>query len=339
MKKNRKTGIEKLKLFFKKNLNNRNILVFLFFLALSAFLWFLNAINKEYTTTVKIPYKLENIPNNLILKNNEANELNINISGHGYSLLKTKIERIKLPLIIDFDDKLNTISIYKNLKDNKESYILTNELYSSISHRFSDNIRITSIKPDTIYFYIKESLNSKKVPIISNVEYELHPEFLLIAPPRLSEDSVIIFGQKRIIDSIENVYTKKINIGIINESNKRTLELQMQPDVKYSMQNVKVEFPVEKYTETYKEVTILPLNFQENANIILSPGTVEVFYKVPLSMYNNIDKDNFDVSVNYDKRKNDIIPVDVKSLSNVIEITRINPIYVKYILEKNNLND
>ncbi|MDR2011034.1 MAG: hypothetical protein LBQ22_11215 [Bacteroidales bacterium] len=339
MDKSRKTKIEKFISLFKRNIKNRNIFVFLFFLLLSAFLWFLNALNKEYTTTVTVTLKIENIPGNLIVKDKEAGELRIDIYGHGYSLLKAKIDRIRLPLLIDFNNKTNNVTLYKGLKDENISYLLTGELYSTISRRFGDNIQIISILPDTIYFYPEEKMDSKKVPVTLAVEYNIHPEYLLVNSPVLSEDSIVISGQQEIIDTIKKVFTSKQNIGIIDENNKKTVEIEMLPGIQYSTENITVEFPVEKYTETYKEVQIQPLYFPDNTNIVLSPANVQVYYKVPLSLYNNIENDNFEVSVNYNKRKNDIIPVDIKSRNQIIEITKITPIFVKYLLEKNNTDD
>lgn len=337
MAKNKKTK-NSITIFLRRKLKSSNIFVFLFFFIFSAFLWFLNSLNKEYSTTIVIPLKIENTPKNLNLKEESINELIINIYGHGYSLLK--VERTKDPITIDFNEKIPQITLHKNASYYGLVYILTSDLHSAISKRFGDNIKIISIQPDTIFFSsIKES-TSKKVPIIPNVEYEIQQDYMLNGKPILSEDSIMIYGSRNILDTILNINTKKENLGVIDDNNNNIkLELCSYPTINYQIKSISISFPIEKYTEAFQEVQIKAIDFPENLNPVLNPNTVQVFYKVPLSLYNEIDKNNFEVSVSYLKKKNDIIPIDIKSINNVIEITKTNPIFVKYFLEKNNTND
>jgi hypothetical protein len=336
MEKNKKTK-NNITNIFLRILKNRNILVFLFFFALAAFLWFLNALNKEYSTIIKIPYKIENTPKNLRLEKDIAPELKINIYGHGYSILKQKIESIKLPVIIDFNNKQNSIVLHKENNSTK-SFILTNDLIPNISKRFGDNLQITEISPDTIYFHLYDG-SSKTLPIIPDIDYTMHAEYMLHGKYKLSPDSVVVHGHRNVLDTINSIKTTHTNLGIIGENNEKTLELMPQPYLEYSIKNVTIKMPTEKFTETYKDINIKPINFPENFDHVILPDKIQVFYKTPLSLYNSITENNFEAYADYNKQKNDIIEIDITSTNPNIEILRINPISITYFLEKRTPND
>lgn len=323
--------------FFSRIFKNRNIFIFLFFFVISSFLWFLNALNKEYSTVIKIPYKIENVPENLRPEKNVVPELQLKIYGHGYSILKQKIESVKLPAIIDFNNKQNPFFLHKDI-NSSNIYILTSDVIPIISKRFGDNLLITGISPDTIFFNLYDN-SSKTVPIIPRIEYKVHPEFIINGKYSLNEDSVTIYGHKDILDTITGIRTQLTDLGILGEKHIKSLELEQLHYLDYSIEKVIIDIPVEKYTESYKEVEIRTMNFPEDFDYILIPEKVNIYYKTPLSMYNVIDENNFEAYVNYDKKKNDVIEIEVNSINPYIEIIRIAPISITYFLEKKAKND
>jgi hypothetical protein len=127
---------------FYKILKNRNILVFLVFFVIASFLWFLNAINKDYTSEIDLGISFKNLPNSMNQIEGSDNKLTISVSGHGYNLLLEDIEKVKLPLVVDFDSKKNDIKLYHNPDNFTQSYILTNDLKLMAGKRFGDNIKV-----------------------------------------------------------------------------------------------------------------------------------------------------------------------------------------------------
>jgi hypothetical protein len=134
-----------------KDLNriNRNILIFLFFLLLSFVFWYLNSLSKEIDTTLRYPVAYTNIPGGSSPEGNLPPRLNLILKGHGYSILGLKLSGNRHPLVIDFSD-VN----YKH-DQSDDYYIITAPLITSFNIQLLSECKITSIKPDTIFFSLK----------------------------------------------------------------------------------------------------------------------------------------------------------------------------------------
>ncbi len=319
--------------YIVKQFKNRNIFVFLFFVMISSFLWFLNAINKEYDTDMIIPYKFENLPPKANLSKENPSDLIVMINGHGYNLLREKLEHVKLPVVIDFADKEKPIVFHRNENNPLKSYILTKDLIPFLSIRFGANIHVTGVKPDTLFFDLADS-HSKKVPVVANPDFSVDPEYIMTGKISTTPDSVFIYGPKHITDTVKYVSCENTNLGVVGESHIRELKLNSISEISFSKSKILLNIPVEKYTETSLETNISTANFPDSLNYQLMPDKVTIFYKVPLSLYDKIDKSNFEAIVNFKEKKNNKIGIEITSVNPYLEITKTNPISIEYILER-----
>lgn len=319
--------------YIVKQFKNRNIFIFIFFVILSSFLWFLNAVNKEHDTEMVIPYQFKNLPSKTKISKESAAELTILIHGHGFNILREKMEHVTLPVLIDFKDKNNPIIFHRCENNPLKTYVLTKELVPFISHRFGSNLKVTGVKPDTLFFDIANNY-SRKVPIIINPVYQLDPGYILSGKILSNPDSVYVYGPKHITDTITAVYAEMYNLGNIGQIDAKELKIKPIKELSFSSSKVMLKFPVEKYTETSIEIPVSALFFPDSLEFKIIPPKITLKYKVALSQYDKIDLSNFEASVNFNKKKNDMIVVEVNSTNPYIEITGINPISVGFILER-----
>jgi len=323
---------------FFKILKNRNILVFLVFFAIASFLWFLNAINKEYTSEIDLGISFKNLPSTMSQIEDSDYKLSISVSGHGYNLLREEIEKVKLPLVIDFGDKNNIIKLHHNTENCTQSYILTSDIKEMVSKRFGDNIKVVKISPDTIFFNVQQTY-SRKLPVIPQVNYEVDINYMQHGEIIVKPDSITVFGPKSFIDSLNSVYTIKKQLGTIGENHITELEISFLKNLRYSRTNVLIDIPLEKYTETQIEKEIIPINVPKNSELNLIPEKVQIFYKIPLSIYENISELDFSAIVDYNNEQNQEIEISVSTNNEDIKITSISPISVKYLLEEKEDSD
>ena len=323
---------------FVKLTKNRNILIFIFFFIIASFLWFLNAINKEYTTDINVPYKLENLPKSYEIRNESEIDINVSIHGHGYNLLREEIERVKHPIVIDLNSKSNPVNIYRSTNSYTKSYILTKELIPFAKKRFGSNLSIVSIKPDTLYLDIKSTL-SKKVKLVHDIKYSINNTFMLVGEISLTPDSITVYGPIEILDTLSYVMTSFADLGEIKENNIKEIKIKYNKHLTYSRAKVLVTFPVEKYTEATKEINITPINLPTDTEATLLPKTVIISYKVPLSIYDKINEDDFKVIADYEKSQDNNIEIEVIAINKKIHIIKVQPISINYLLKKNETPD
>jgi hypothetical protein len=319
--------------YIAKQFKNRNIFIFMFFLLLSAFLWFLNYVNKEHSTYIRIPYKFENLPSKAKVSKETADQLTVQIYGHGYNLLREMAEQVKLPVVIDFANKEIPIVFHKLESNPNKSFILTDEIIPFLSKRFGNNIKVTGVNPDTLFFDFAESF-SKKVPVINKNVYKISPEYMLNGKISTSPDSVWVYGPKHITDTITAVYCEIKDIVEMGESHVTDAKLKNIKDISYSKSKVIVNVPVEKFTETSADIYIKLLNAPDSLNVTLIPDKVQVYYKVPLSLYEKINKTDFEAVADFSKRKNENLSIELKSTNPYIEITKSSIISTSFILER-----
>jgi hypothetical protein len=131
-----------------------NTLIFAFFLLLSFIFWYLNSLGKDLETDIKYPVKYSNVPENRTLTAGLPSRLNLFLKGPGYSILRLKISGKNTPVEIDFS-KIK----YKRVPSSKSSdyYIIASDLIPGFNSQLKSVCKISSIKPDTLYFSYRQS--------------------------------------------------------------------------------------------------------------------------------------------------------------------------------------
>jgi hypothetical protein len=131
---------------------NRNLLVFAFFLVLSFVFWYLNSLGKELETNIRYPVNYINFPDNRSLAEELPSKLNLSLKGHGYSILRLKITSTGTPVTIDFSK-----TRYKRIENSKQGdfCMVTSGLIPNFNLQLKSECKITSIRPDTLFFSFK----------------------------------------------------------------------------------------------------------------------------------------------------------------------------------------
>jgi hypothetical protein len=145
---------------------------------------------------------------------------------------------------------------------------------------------------------------------------------------------VWIYGPKHITDTLNSVYCEIKVTEEIGESHVTEAKLKNIKDISYSKSKVLVNVPVEKFTETSADINIKLLNAPDSLSVTLIPDKVQVYYKVPLSLYEKINKTDFEAIADFSKRKNENISIELKSLNPYIEITKSSILSTSFILER-----
>lgn len=139
------------KRFSKKEISGikRNFVVFAFFLFLSFIFWYLNALGKELEADINYPVRYISLPKQMVFAEELPEKLNINLKGPGYSVFKIKYSGNRTPAIID----ISKVS-YKRLRGSNDSgyYLVTSGLVKNLTSQLKTECKITSIKPDTLFF-------------------------------------------------------------------------------------------------------------------------------------------------------------------------------------------
>lgn len=311
--------------------NDKRVIVFSVCLLIATTLWFLNALDKDYSTTISYPVRYINTPENQFLANQPPSKMELKVNAHGFTLLRHKLNLSFSPII------LNLTTITKFVEPSVNGFrINTNTLTRRISNQISSEITINSILPEA--FYIKlDSLKTNFVPVKTNIELKFKPQFNLKEPVVLIPNQVKITGPATVLDTILFLVTEQKIFDKLDIEISKTLEILHPKNTTIKPENIEIKIPVEKFTEKEIKVPIQIKNKPENSNIKLFPSEIKITVLVGLSKFENINASKFEVFVDFKNIKDNVesLEVIIHSKPPNIQVLRNSPSNVEYLIETN----
>jgi len=327
---------DNIKNFFTKRIfkYDKRLFVFLIFVIIATIFWFLNQLEQEYETNVTLPVRYTNFPEDKILVNDLDKYFDIRVKGFGYKLLEYKISNKFLPFVIDVNSI--TMRMYSR-KDYVKFYALTKNLSDKIEQQLSSELQIITIQPDTLFFDFADRIH-KKVPVVSRVKPLPASQYMIKDQILITPDSITISGANPIIDTINQVYTKKVEINDLTQNFQEFVAIQRYDNVDYSDEKVKISITIEKFTEGNLKVPLKVKNVPDSLILRTFPDEISVSYFVALSDYDKVLPQFFDAEVDYNdiNINNNKVKVRVTNWPDYIRSLRFYPQAVEYLIERKN---
>ena len=302
---------------------------FLLFIILSVVFWFMTKLSKEYDSTLEYPVSYINLPEDKLLQEAPVEVIEIHVKTTGFKLISATFFPTEL--------KIDVSNL--NWKSSTDYYLLLSQQRLAIQKQMKTGVEIDFFINDSIHFNLGK-LKNKKVPVKPLLDLSYATGFELNGNITTVPDSILISGPESILDTIDFVSTKLLQIKKLNNSIDQTIEIERfssDSNVKLQQKNIKIIANVEKYTEGTLEIPFEVLNLPENNIINTFPKVVKVTYKVALSNFNKIDLTSFLIHCDYQvSQKNNLsylIPILVEK-SPMVKYVRMSPMKIDYIINK-----
>ncbi len=325
-------GVKLVTKWWQELKEDRNLFTFLIFLVLSTGFWFLNALQKDYTTTVEYPVEFTNIPEGFILKESKAKELQLKVKAGGFNILRYHLSTSFDPLIIN-------VSEMTQLRDDDkaEFYLASSRFSRSINDQLSSGLSLLEVTPDTLFINLSP-LKIKKVPVSANIETQFEKQYLQGGKLIINPDSVTVSGEAAIVDSIKEVYTEHTVFSNLKDTLVTNLSLVNIEGVELSDSKVSVTIPVEPFTESTVQVPIIPQNVPDSLRLKAFPPEITVSFRVSLSRFEDIKSGDFLATVQFTDEligdNNQRLKVKLEKHPDGLYFIDYSPLFVEYLLEK-----
>ncbi len=316
---------------FNKLKNNKQVVIYLVCLLIATVLWFLNALEKDYSTSIWYPVRYIDPPNQQFLSNEPPSKLELKVDAHGFTLLRYKMSLTFSPIL------LNLSSITKDTPSNNGSYsIPTQSLLRIIRSQVSNEITVREVNPEILLIDL-DSLKSKVITVKAAVDFSFKPQFNLKTPVSLSPAEVNITGPAHTIDTLRFLYTESKTFDDLDISVERNLNILHPKNTSIVPKNVLLKIDVEKFTEKEIKVPIQIKNKPDNAKIKLFPSEVKISCLVGLSNFENITSNDFKAVVDYNSITGEStnLAINIESQPKFIELIHSVPKSVEYLVETN----
>ena len=323
--------IDKIVNFFKSHHDlhiTRNVITYGVCLIIATVLWFLNTLNKEYTTELTYPIRYTDLPKGKLLVSEPPKNMTLEIRAHGFTLLRYSIGTSFLPIAINVSSLLER-------KDMLEYTISTVDIKERISAQLNSDIKLINIKPETITFQFSQ-FGSKKVPVIPRVDYTLKRQYMLKNDISVTPDHVDISGPATILDTLKGVYTTPLKLKDLSKEVTKSVSFEEIPGTQISESGAKVKVEVERFTEAKKKATIKVKNLPDSLLIRLFPQNIDFTFDIGLSRYESVSDTSFSFSVDYDQIASNpaALKISVDKQPAHIKSLVLMPESVEYLIEK-----
>lgn len=277
-----------LKLWQKNKDVDWKVFLFCFLLAMS--IWLLNALGQSYNREIQIDVVFTDLPEQKALLEPLPPKLSLLVSASGWDLLsfQRNLSRRNQKLQVSLSEITG-----------KEERIQLEERAINFSSQLKGNLVVNGVQPRNVQVLLEDK-KEKKVPVIQNFEVSFQKQFGLSDSIKIEPDSVWVSGPESVVAEIHKAATEKIAFNEVNKTIATFLPLKNEAGaiVNYPEDKVHVKVPVEKLTEISFEKEIQLLNAPPNLAFILIPSTTTVRCQVPLSRYEQIRAEDFEVVVN-----------------------------------------
>jgi hypothetical protein len=310
---------------------DQRIIIFSVCLLIATIFWFLNALSKNYTTTLSYPVKYINPPKDQFLVSDPPSKLELKVEAYGFTLLRHKLAFSFSPVIMDLTYiKQNTANSGNILS------IRTDDLKSKISDQVSKEITITDISPKILTLTF-DSLKTKMVPVKPNAIVTTEHQFYITDSIAVNPQKIEVKGPSAILDTIQFIETKFLKFSEVSSAIERVVKVEHPENTILSDDKVTLTIHVERFTEKKIEIPLKVKTEKYEGQVKLFPSKVTVTFMVSLSEFENITESDFEAYVDLDSVNSDLdnLKVIISSKPRNIKILRITPDSVEFLIETN----
>jgi hypothetical protein len=304
----------------------RRLTVFFSCLAVAILGWLFFALSNVYVYEVDSVLNYRNAPINKAFHPLQGDTVTLKVEGTGWDLLFSKLR--VLPESVDVD--------VSELND--KNYVIIEKQLRQVNHQFRSNQQIVSIEPDTLYFDFSSRI-IKKVPV--NLLYKLRfaPQHKISGAVQISPAFVTVSGPAGELEGIDKWDTDSLKGNEVAVD--LTARIRLQPNKKNNImiypREVEVRIPVSEFTEKTIEVPLEVINKEGVKDMVLYPEKVRITVNTSLNDYASVNESSFQATVdvaNWKKKGFSQLPVEVRKQPSYIDVVRIEPRTVDFIIHK-----
>ena len=305
---------------------SREFLLFLFFLVVASFFWMLQKLNDTYEMELKMPLRVENVPQNVVMTLPPPEQVRVQVKDRGTVLINYVLGRSFYPITLNFSDM-----------DNDEGYVRmeASSYQKLIASQLMNTTQIVAVKPyafDVVY----TRGDAKKVPVVFQGQIDTEKQYY-VSDMHIRPDSTLVYAPHEILDTLAAVYTENIVYAHLADTVRRQEKLLPVTGAKFVPNEVELEVCTDMYTEKRLEIPIQAVNFPPDKTLKTFPSKVTLTFQVGLARFKSVTEDDFLIAVTYDellKCGSEKYRVKLKSMPDDVSYVRIDPSEVDFIIEQ-----
>ena len=211
-------------------------------------------------------------------------------------------------------------------------HVPSDALRRSISDLLQGTSSLIATTPDEIscpYFTEQE----RTVQVVLNGTLTPAAEYQFVSQPKLGRKTIKIYGQDKVLSTIDTVYTQAVELTDLMDTTNMRVALAIPQGVRAEVDSVNLQILTERFTEKKFILPIHAVGVPEGRHMRLFPQTVEVYVRVGISHFAQVQPEDIRVRCVYAPERIDKLDVDLQYTNPHITSAWAYPGVVEYILE------
>ena len=281
--------IRKVNVFFRR-IRRQEVLTFLLFVLIAAFIWFVQTAREETATDFIVTLNIEAQPQDEVFTTHVPTQLKVTLHDTNTRLFNYRFNRKVQSLSVNFERYADAIGNFR---------ISAAELESLLRASLESSTRIVAVSPSLIDARFAQT-EGRKYPVRLQGTY-LPADNYRLRELRVTPDSVIINAPTSVLDTLQCVYANDASIYDLRDTLTETLSLSLPVGVKATPAHVELRAAVSKYVEkVFSRIVIRTANVPDGRDLVFFPYAARVSCFVDFQEYHAITDDMFAVTVCYD---------------------------------------
>ena len=312
------------------NISGRDLAVFLLALLLAFSIWLIHNLALKYNAYLDVTVQAKcNIDGHSDLSSDHCSVV-ARCRTTGYNVIRLDYFGRKDVRTVAFQS-----SVMKH-KDEDVYYVTSSDLQEYAHLIFGDGVAVEYFTTDTLFFRFPRE-NSKKVPVLPVSSITFMPQYMNDAPMMFQPDSVTVYGEPYLLNTLERVYTEPIRHAYLSKDIAGEVELEKIRGIRFSDDKVHYSMGVTRYVEFSRKLSVNIVNLPSDKTVTIIPSTVNVVLKSSFPVYND-PLESCIATVDYNDYLSSLSGkciVQLQNLSGKVLDYEIQPSYVEFIVEDN----
>lgn len=283
--------------------------------------WFLNALNKEYTTNINFPLSFEFDERYYIAVEPLPEKIQMNVTGIGWDLFRRSAGFKIPPLVIP----LNRPSEVRKIVGASLPALFSSQLVT---------LQINFVVVDTLNIQFQPKAKRWLSLKVDSIENHLRENYGRVGDIIISPDSISIEGPINIVTALQEPYPLRLKKNNMDENFDDEVEVKLPQGnlMKRNPPVVNVSFQVEKFIDISDSINLEFINTPPRAQLQLSDSKTLATVNLQESMAKNFQWDAVKAVVNlkeFKRGKVKVLPV-VEGLPPNVTLVKIDTLHITY---------
>lgn len=304
-------------------------LLLLLSLLLAFIVWLIHSLSLQYSVFLEYRVTLSTSIEGRSRTATSEDILIIRGRSEGYYILRQRIGRLK-------NLTVTVLPANVTYKDGDIFTVDCETIKSNIVEALGGNVDLEFIVSESLDFNLPE-VTSKRVPVVPKASIVFDGQYMPVGDIELRPDSVDIYGDARLLGTIDSVFTETIARSGVDGPIQGLCGIVPIRRVEYSEGNIYYSMNVVRYIEESMNVPVTATGVPENKELIVLPSSVTLKYR---RIFSGIQyaPENFVLSVDYNDfirtMDSELVPKLVSMPEGVLS-WEMSPRYVDCILLEN----